>query len=318
MRKLILKNNQSPGDIVMLTAAVRDLHRSYPGQFLTDVRTSCPEIWENNPYITPLAETDRDVEVLVCEYPLIHLSNTHPYHFIHGFIAYLNERLGLSIQPGSFKGDLYLTDQEKAWISQVREITGNDKPFWLVAAGGKFDFTTKWWGHSRYQAVVDHFKDKIQFVQVGERGHHHLALQGVIDLRGCTTLRQLIRLVYHSDGALTPVSLLMHLAAAIPTKRPVPQNRACVVVAGGREPSQWEAYTHHQFIHTNGALPCCDNGGCWKHRVKPLGDNGQGDLPENLCVDVIGDLPHCMDMIQAEDVIRRINLYYEGGVLHFL
>jgi hypothetical protein len=26
-RKLILKNFQSPGDIVMLTAAVRDLHR---------------------------------------------------------------------------------------------------------------------------------------------------------------------------------------------------------------------------------------------------------------------------------------------------
>ena len=29
--KLILRNFQSPGDIVMLTAAVRDLHRAYPG-----------------------------------------------------------------------------------------------------------------------------------------------------------------------------------------------------------------------------------------------------------------------------------------------
>src|SRR5580658_10110743 len=38
MRKLILNNYQSPGDIVMLTAAVRDLHRTYPGDFLTDVR----------------------------------------------------------------------------------------------------------------------------------------------------------------------------------------------------------------------------------------------------------------------------------------
>ena len=42
MRKLILRNFQSPGDIVMLTAAVRDIHRAHPGEFLTDVRTSCP------------------------------------------------------------------------------------------------------------------------------------------------------------------------------------------------------------------------------------------------------------------------------------
>jgi hypothetical protein len=42
MRKLILRNFQSPGDILMLTAAVRDLHRAHPGEFLTDVRTSCP------------------------------------------------------------------------------------------------------------------------------------------------------------------------------------------------------------------------------------------------------------------------------------
>ena len=48
-RKLILKNFQSPGDIVMLTAAVRDLHRSNPGRFVTDVRTPCGHLWENNP-----------------------------------------------------------------------------------------------------------------------------------------------------------------------------------------------------------------------------------------------------------------------------
>ena len=33
MKKLILKNSFSPGDIVMLTAAVRDLHLGYPDQF---------------------------------------------------------------------------------------------------------------------------------------------------------------------------------------------------------------------------------------------------------------------------------------------
>lgn len=51
-RKLILRNFQSPGDIV-LTAAVRDLHRC---------------------------------------------------HFIHGFMQYLNDRLGLRIRPTEFRG----------------------------------------------------------------------------------------------------------------------------------------------------------------------------------------------------------------------
>jgi hypothetical protein len=81
VRKIILKNNLSPGDILMLTAAVRDLHLSYPGCFATDVRTSSPPLWENNPFLTPLSEEDPAVETIDCAYPLINESNTMPVHF---------------------------------------------------------------------------------------------------------------------------------------------------------------------------------------------------------------------------------------------
>jgi ADP-heptose:LPS heptosyltransferase len=40
VKRLILRSFQSPGDVLMLTAAVRDLHRAHPGKFQTDVRTS--------------------------------------------------------------------------------------------------------------------------------------------------------------------------------------------------------------------------------------------------------------------------------------
>ena len=167
--------------------------------------------------------------------------------------------------------------------------------------------------------MVDHFRERIRFVQVGDRRHHHPDLDGVIDLRDRTDLRQLVRLVYHSAGVLTPVSLLMHLAAAVETRPGRPPHRACVVIAGGREPPQWEAYPHHQFMHTNGALPCCDNGGCWRSRVVPLGDGDEKDDPGQLCLDVAGEpgrsLPRCLDLITAEDVIRRIELYHEAGRL---
>jgi hypothetical protein len=39
VQKVILRNFLSPGDIVMLTAALRDLHAAHPKRFVTDVRT---------------------------------------------------------------------------------------------------------------------------------------------------------------------------------------------------------------------------------------------------------------------------------------
>jgi ADP-heptose:LPS heptosyltransferase len=315
MRKLILTNFQSPGDIVMLTAAVRDLHRSHPNRFLTDVRTCCPALWEHNPHVTPLDENDPEVTVIPCEYPLIHRSNQEPVHFLRAFPAFLNERLGLRIRVTEFKGDIHISDEEKRWFSRVEEIKGRSTPFWLITSGGKLDFTIKWWDAARYQQVVDHFRGRIEFVQVGALDHHHPPLEGVIDLRGQTDLRQLVRLMYHAQGVISPVSLLMHLAAAVETKPGMPGRRPCVVIAGGREPPQWTAYPHHQFIHTVGALRCCDDGGCWKSRTVPLGDGDEKDLPENLCVDVVGTLPRCMHMITPEEVARRVEWYFEGGVL---
>jgi ADP-heptose:LPS heptosyltransferase len=318
VRKLILTNFQSPGDIVMLTAAVRDLHHCYPGEFETDVRTSCAQLWENNPYLTPLPSLDPGVETIACEYPLIHRSNQEPWHFLHAFISFLNELIGLRITPTAFKGDIHLSVTEKSWVSQLQEITGDCVPFWIVTSGGKFDYTIKWWDVARYQAVVDHFRGRVLFVQVGELKHYHPPLTGVVDLRGKTDLRQLVRLVYHAQGLVGPVSLLMHLAAAVETKHGTPKNRPCVVVAGGREPPHWEAYPHHQFIHTVGALRCCDSGGCWRSRTYALRDGDSKDRPENLCLDVVNGLPRCMDMIGAEEVIRRIELYFKGGALAYL
>lgn len=315
MRKLILRNFQSPGDIVMLTAAVRDLHRCHPGEFLTDVRTSCPDLWRHNPHLTPLSEDDPGVEVVDCHYPLIHRSNQEPRHFLDGFVEYLNEQLGLRIRTTAFKGDLHVDESEKAWFRDVEAMAGECPPFWLFASGGKFDYTIKWWSHDRYQQVVDHFRGRLLFVQVGENHHNHPAVDGAVDLRGRTSHRELIRLMYHAEGALSAVSFLMHLAAAVEVKPGMPLNRPCVVVAGGREPPHFTAYPHHQFIHTVGALRCCDNGGCWKSRTLPLGDGDVNDRPDALCVDVVGSLPRCMDMISADEVIRRIELYYRGGAL---
>src|SRR5580765_3941826 len=117
MRKLILRNFQSPGDLLMLTAAIRDLHLTYPGQFQTDVRTPCPGLWENNPYLTKLKDDDPEAQIIHCDYPLIHQSNELPYHFVHAFRLFLNDTLDLQIRPHAFRGDIHLSDEEKSWLS---------------------------------------------------------------------------------------------------------------------------------------------------------------------------------------------------------
>jgi ADP-heptose:LPS heptosyltransferase len=314
-RKLILRTNLSPGDIIMLTAAVRDLHLTYPGEFLTDIRTSCADLWDHNPYITSLSSADPEVEIIECKYPLINQSNQLPYHFVHAYRIFLNETLDLNIQPHAFKGDIHLRDQEKEWMSQVDEATG--KPgtrFWIIVSGGKTDYTNKWWDPKRFQDVVDHFKGRIQFVQVGAEGegHVHPLLDNVINFVGKTDLRQMVRLMYHADGVICGVTMLMHLAAAVETKPGRRQNRPCVVIAGGREPVQWESYPSHQFLHTQGSLPCCENGGCWKSRIEPRSDGEEQN--QSLCVRPIitesgRRLPECMDMITSEDVIRAVESY---------
>jgi ADP-heptose:LPS heptosyltransferase len=311
-RKLILKNSLCPGDILMLTAAVRDLHLAHPDQFVTDVRTTCAALWEHNPYITPLDESDPAVEQIQCEYPLINRSNQAPYHVIHGFRMFLEERLGVRIEPHAFHGDIHLSELEKGWMSQVEETEGLGTRFWIIVSGGKMDYTAKWWDPDRTQEVVDHFQGRIRFVQCGEAGHHHPRLRNVIDLVGKTDLRQMVRLMWHADGVVCPVTMFMHLAAAVETRPGRPQHRPCVVVAGGREPPHWEAYPHHQFLHTNGALPCCDDGGCWKSRVEPLGDGDEKD--GSLCLRPVTlrsgrKLPQCLDMISAADVIRAVENY---------
>jgi hypothetical protein len=96
-----------------------------------------------------------------------------------------------------------------------------------------------------------------------------------------------------------------------------------VVGGGGGQPSQWEKYGHHRYLETNGALWCCDNGGCWKSRCQPVGDGDAKDRPENRCVDPVAVspqlvIPRCMDLVSAADVIRAVELYFEGGALSYL
>lgn len=358
-RKVIFVNLLSPGDIMMMTAAVRDLHRANPGDFITDVYTSVGEIWDNNPYVTKLpykvekldkdqTEPAHEREILVptrdlkfiIEEPDIEIydvgydgnfaasinkSNQGAYHFIHGYAQDFEQKLRVKVPVTEFRGDIHISPDEMGWMSQIQEM-GFSENFWLVFSGGKYDYTAKWWNPDYYQSVVDHFQNRILFVQCGDPAHFHPPLERCVNLIGKTSTRQLIRLMYHSVGVICHVTFAMHLAAAVPMRtfdnygRKLPAHRPCIVLAGGREAMHWEAYPHHRHMHTIGALPCCATGGCWKSRCQKVGDNDPKD--ENTCVSPVQvsetlRIGKCQTMITPELVCEQISMYYGGGLLKY-
>lgn len=296
--KIFLTQRQCPGDILTLTAAVRDLKKKYPN-ITIGLSTSAMSIWDFNPNVDlKMKESEADF-VVDCHYPLVHKSNSCGRHFIHGFREHLEEQLGVRFDLTKFGCDIHISDQEKRWMSQVAE-TGWKGPFWIVNSGIKFDYPAKRWPHENWQEVIDKLNDKVgdkvKFVQVGEKhpDHTHEPLNGVINFIGKTNLRQLIRLAYHAQGSLCHVTMLVHLMSV--------WNKPCVSVAGGRESKSWEGYLSTRYLDTVGSIHCASHGACWVSKL------------EN-CKDLIDGYPRCMRMIKPDDVVSAFMSYYEGGRL---
>lgn len=298
-RKLILRTPLPPGDVCTLTAAVESLHRTYPGEYITDVRTHHAAIWEHNPHVTPIDDDDPEVVSIDMHYPAINTSNQQPVTFVRAYTDYLAEQIGRPLQPVN-RPAIYVSDEERTWLNQVAETFGHHGPFWIVSAGTKSDYTLKQWPVEYWHELVRLTRDRILWVQVGAEADRHPRIEGTLDLRGRTDLRQLIRLVYHCRGGVGPVTLLQHLCAAF--------GRPYVCLVGGREPAQWVQYPQQITLHTVGTLPCCRDGACWKSRPVPAGDGSDKDrsLCERPRVDFVRPVGECMARITPELVARHV------------
>ena len=299
MKRLILKSNLCPGDILTMTAAVESLHRTYPREYETDVRTSASEIWQHNPHVTKIGDDGESIEL---KYPSINRSNQEHVPFLAGYTEDLGEKIGRPLSLKTNRPHLYLSDDEKNWVDQVtHHVTDGRKiPFWLVNAGIKSDYTAKAWAVESFQEVVDGTRGRIQWVQVGAKEHDHPKLNGVISLVGKTDHRQLIRLAWHCQGGLGPVTYLQHLCAA--------WEKPYICLLGGREPATWVSYPLQHTFHTIGTLPCCKTSACWKSRIVPAGDKSTKD--ESLCHHPVFGLQRpvarCMAAIRPDEIITLL------------
>lgn len=323
----MIRNWQAPGDFVVLSAAIRDISLAYPRRYEFGIEVPNKDVYANNPYIKPIPLNG--ARRLQAKYPLIHHSNQNRFHFLWGFLDYLNKSLGVKAPLTELRPDLHLTPSEKA--SPPAYVK---KPYWVYASGGKTDYTAKWWDPTCWQQVVKMMAPKYQMVQVGGASHKHPKMETVpntVDMVGKTSLRELMRLIYHSDGVLSIVTSLMHIAAAF--------NKPAVTIAGGREPWWWEAYTlenrefnlkvsnptwtrpdnddyiPHRYLHTIGELSCCKTGGCWKSKAERGTNNKGGSICVLPAIQNGVKLPRCLQAITPEIVVQNAEWYYREGII---
>ena len=299
-RKVMLRNGQSPGDLLVMTKAISDLAISYPNY---QIGVECPayEIFANSPHITQLDKNDPEVEVFNIAYDLINQSGWMGLHFSDAFRYDIEKQLGVPIKKTGIRPELWISDEEKHWFNQVHCEFGWDGQYWILNAGRKQDNELK--QYHRYQEVVDlfneKFQDKVKLVQIGHKDHVHPKLDGVLDLIGKTDLRQLIRLGYWADGTVGPISFQFVMAAAF--------EKPAVCIAGGKEGSRWQTYNWIRFLDNVGCCPKAKVDGCWLGGTK-------GICP--YLVDVNGEqVPNCFEMIKPNHIVDAIYSYYQGGRL---
>jgi ADP-heptose:LPS heptosyltransferase len=272
---------------------MRALHQTYPGKFETDVRTSYPAILKFNPFLTKLKLSDAKI-IQPTRHMLCTKDIRLPIPLIYSYTKGLGRELGIELEQTHNQPNLYLSTDEEKWEPPIPQ------PFWLVNACTNPTSATKYW--NGYQAVINHFKNKATFIQIGRGEYQHHKLAGAVDMIGNMTLRELIIWVSKCQGAIGPTGLLQHLCAAF--------DKPYFCIVGGVVSASLIQYPQQQTFHTIGQLPCCHKAGCLRKRLVAPPEPGLGQIPCSYPLRKQGmEIATCMDLIKPTEVILAIQRF---------
>lgn len=159
-------------------------------------------------------------------------------------ISVMCQRVGIT-GTISLRPYLFLTESEAQDGRRVpRQIA-------IQSSGldAKHAMRNKNWSLDCYQGVVSALRDTYNFVQVGSRNDP--LLDGVLDLRGQTTLRETAAVLHGSLTFVGQVGFLMHLARAVDCRS--------VIVYGGRETPAQSGYSCNENLYS--PVHCSP---CWR------------------------------------------------------
>lgn len=176
------------------------------------------------------AMTDRDIN--------------HDAHFIETMCAMAGISGEVELKP-----HVHLTDREK----QKGNLVSRQVVIQTGGLSGAGRMMNKEWPQGGFQEVVDRLRGKMNFVQLGNS--YEPSLNGVMDLRGKTSLRESAAILSQSMAFIGLAGFQMHLARAVDCR--------AVIVFGGRENPAVSGYEcNENLLGKTLCSPCWQRNRC--------------------------------------------------------
>ena len=272
--ELILHFGIGPGDDLLCTVVLHELKKR--GGHTLWMMSKHPDLFEDNPdvdQVVPIDPRFREYAWVMgkkwqlLEYARIDFERDQSESPKRHILAELCGRIGIK-GTIAMRPYFYLKEEEREKADWAKETIAIQS----CGLGGQMQMRNKQWYPERFQAVVDGLKSQFKFVQLGAASDP--ALEGVVDLRGKTRIRETAALLSHCRLYLGNIGFLMHLARAVECPS--------VIVFGGREAPWQSGYTCNTNLYS--AEPCAP---CWLWNKC---DHGR----------------ICMDRITAAEVISAV------------
>lgn len=275
----MFRTNDHLGDVVIMTAVFENLKKMFPDiEFGIGTRECYMDVFENNPNISRFKPIEANY-IFDCVYAPFSQRVASGGSCIKAFTR--NAFSALNATP------VFEQTTAKFYLEETENKYGE---YCLINANCQRCSETK--GYPYYQEIVDS-RPGIKFIQIGGAEERDITsdLTGVIDLRGKTTVKELIALVSHAKWVISPPSAVVHIASAFP-------NVKVIVLSGAREPVELTEYPNTTHLTSF----CVDgyhrNKGCMKFFMRPI----DARTCSRAILEKGRKYPQCMCDIKKDDV----------------
>ncbi len=236
------------GDVILCTPGLRAVKAANPAGRIR-FYTNAIDLVRGLSYIDEvLPYKDRPDGTLYVDYLKLVPSPVH-------LARLLGDRMGVKVtdvQPDCVVDDALVAQFRRDWAHLPRP--------WVVALRRASRFTpNKDWPHDSWAALLAEVGSWASVIEIGMRdeGGPPVTAANALDLRGDTSIAELVALLKAADIHVGPVSGPMHIAAAVKTPS--------VVIIGGYEHPANAHYAGNTEFYT--AVPCAP---CWLREPCPF------------------------------------------------
>jgi ADP-heptose:LPS heptosyltransferase len=245
--KIALITMAGLGDMIMTTPIIRALKEKYPNHHLTIFYNGTKknhEILENNPFVDEMIDLNRLSNnrkfIRDCnDYKFIY----EPYYYFYAnlkLIEYMFRQCNLKYLP-KYKLDIFLTeDEEKKAKDLIRRYKNP------ICIQTESFYNIKNWDLEKWAQLINRNR-RYTFLHLGALIEK--PIEGTVDLRGRTSIREAIAIIKHSKLFIGIDSFMAHACIAVKTKG---------IILFGPTPVEYIGHPDNVNINLNICSPSCN------------------------------------------------------------